>query len=95
MSDQITFTLVDDETEAEFVFTELFRFVEDTKFNKTYIVLYRAVDDDDDEIQAFVFDETLTNEAPENGLLPIETEEEWEMIEEMINTFFDEPEMNS
>ncbi len=30
MSDQVTFTLIDDETEAEFVFTELFRFVEDT-----------------------------------------------------------------
>ncbi|MCM0583491.1 DUF1292 domain-containing protein [Weissella diestrammenae] len=83
-----------------YTFKELFRFEEDTKFNKTYIVLYNddAVDEEDDdldmEVQAFIYDETLIKSAPEEALVSIETDDEWEMVTEMINTFFDDPQIN-
>jgi len=92
------FTLIDDDLEYEF--KELFRFVEDTKFNKTYIVLYNddVTDEEDDdmdmEVQAYVYDESLIVDEPEDALVPIETDEEWEMVAEMINTFFEDPEIN-
>ncbi|MDR3241079.1 MAG: DUF1292 domain-containing protein [Lactobacillaceae bacterium] len=92
------FTLIDDDLEYEF--KELFRFVEDTNFNKTYIVLYNddVTDEEDDdmdmEVQAYVYDESLIVDEPEDALVPIETDEEWEMVAEMINTFFEDPEIN-
>jgi uncharacterized protein YrzB (UPF0473 family) len=42
------------------------------------------------EIHASAF---IPNENEEDGeLMPIETDEEWDLIEEMLNTFLDEEE---
>jgi uncharacterized protein YrzB (UPF0473 family) len=65
------------------------------QFGKSY-VLYTPVGSDDEneeeelEIHAYSYN---PGEGEEGGeLMPIETEEEWDMIEEMVNTFFDEQE---
>lgn len=64
------------------------------EFGKSYVLYYPigAEDDDEDdiEIHASAF---IPNEEGEDGeLMPIETDEEWDMIEEMLNTFLDEQE---
>ncbi|QPC46990.1 DUF1292 domain-containing protein [Mangrovibacillus cuniculi] len=71
----------------------LFTF-ESEDFKKSYVLYYPVGADEDDaddiEIHASSFKETVNGEAGE--LQPIETEEEWDMIEEMLNTFLDEEE---
>ena len=42
------------------------------------------------ELQAFSYVEA--EDGTEGDLLPIETDEEWDMIEEVLNTFLDEEE---
>ncbi|MGG5254949.1 DUF1292 domain-containing protein [Neobacillus sp. SM06] len=64
------------------------------EFGKSYVLYYPiGADDEEDEdieIHASAF---LPNEEGEEGeLMPIETDEEWDMIEEMLNTFLDEQE---
>ena len=56
--------------------------------NKSYVI-YKLPGDDEEEVYASSFDET-----EENGgdLKPIETDEEWDMIEEVLNAFVEEEE---
>ncbi|MCT3442021.1 DUF1292 domain-containing protein, partial [Limosilactobacillus fermentum] len=49
-------------------------------------------DEENDEevgIQAFAFEEP-TSEEDELELLPIENDAEWEMVQEVLNTFIDD-----
>lgn len=70
----------------------LFTFDSD-EFGKSYVLYYpigTEDDEDDIEIHASAF---MPNAEGEDGeLMPIETDEEWDMIEEMLNTFLDEQE---
>lgn len=60
------------------------------KFNKSYVLYYPISDNEDDEIEIHA-SSFVPNENNEDGeLSPIETDEEWDMIEEMLNTFLDE-----
>ncbi|MDZ5470883.1 DUF1292 domain-containing protein (plasmid) [Bacillus sp. 31A1R] len=68
----------------------LFTFDSD-EFKKSYVLYYPIGDDNDEEeieIHASAFMPTEDNTDGE--LMPIETEEEWDMIEEMLNTFLEE-----
>jgi uncharacterized protein YrzB (UPF0473 family) len=71
----------------------LFTFDSD-EFGKSYVLYYpvgaEEDDEDDIEIHASAF---IPKEDGEDGeLMPIETDEEWDMIEEVLNTFLDEEE---
>lgn len=73
----------------EHLFEELFRFTtEETEVS--YIVLVPVEDNEDNEeseeveVFAFRFEEGEGNEI---SFYPIETDEEWDMVEEMLNTF--------
>ncbi|MFL1695899.1 DUF1292 domain-containing protein [Weissella kandleri] len=93
--DNLSFTFIDEA--GEYQFKELFRFEENEKFKRTYIILYNddeVSDDEDYEIQAFVYAPQADRLQPEDTLLPIETDEEWDMVTEMINTYFDDPQLN-
>ncbi len=46
-----------------------------------------AIDDEDVELQAYSFTE---GEDGQFESLPIEDEKEWDMVEEVLNTFLDE-----
>lgn len=84
-------TIVDDQGNEQLC-EVLFTFENDT-FNKSYVLYYPidAQDDDEIEIHASSFE---PNENGEDGeLMPIETDEEWEMIEETLNTFLAEEEI--
>lgn len=90
-------TLVD-EAGAEQLFNVLFTFTADeddtdNKFaGKSYILLYPEGTQEDDEvdIQAFAFNPDEDGEATEGDLQPIEDDEEWAMVEEVLNTFLDD-----
>ncbi|MBI5975858.1 DUF1292 domain-containing protein [Staphylococcus canis] len=63
-------------------------------FEKEYVILAEegAQSDEDDLIELI----PMINEPDESGeggkFLPVETEEEWDMIEEIVNTNMDDPE---
>lgn len=82
--DQQQITLVDDDGN-ETLYNVLFTF-DSEDFGKSYILLYPASAEADEEvdIQAYIF-----NPDDEDGgdLAPIESDEEWDMVEEVLNTF--------
>lgn len=84
-------TLVDDEGN-ETLYEILLTIDGQEEFNKNYVLLYPAgvPEDEDVELQAYAY---LENEDGSEGeLLQIETDEEWNMIEEVFNTFMSEEE---
>lgn len=72
-----------DEDGNEVVYTILMR-IEPDDSDSTYIVFYEDTEEDDIQIEAA---EVIENEdGSGEQLYEIETEEEWAMIEEVVNT---------
>ncbi|MFE0622571.1 DUF1292 domain-containing protein [Priestia aryabhattai] len=69
----------------------LFTFDSD-QYNKSYVIYYPigADQDDEEEIEIHASAFTPSEDGQDGELQPIETEEEWDMVEEMVNTFLDE-----
>ena len=67
----------------------LFTFDSD-KFNKSYVLYYPMSDNEDEEIEIHASSFVPSENNEDGELAPIETDEEWDMIEEMLNTFLDE-----
>ena len=82
-------TVVDDEGNEQLC-EVLFTF-DSEEFGKSYVLYYPIGadenDDDDIEIHASSFSPNENNE--DGDLMPVETDEEWDLIEEMLNTFLD------
>ena len=83
------FTLVDEAGNEE-LYKEAMRF-QSPETGKWYICLYPLDEENDEEvgIQAFAFEEP-TSEEDELELSPIENDAEWEMVQEVLNTFIDD-----
>ena len=66
----------------------LFTFASD-EFEKSYVIVYEEQDESDEEIelQAFSYEEISDQDGQ---LHAIETEEEWDMVEEVLATFIDD-----
>ncbi|WP_257346205.1 DUF1292 domain-containing protein [Pseudalkalibacillus decolorationis] len=83
--------IIPDENGEEHLFEVLFTFdVDETEHS--YMVLIPVGDDgeteDDEEVEVFAFRyEDKSEKEDDIELFPIETDQEWDMIEEMINTF--------
>ncbi|TDM18455.1 DUF1292 domain-containing protein [Macrococcoides canis] len=77
-----------DEEGNEVLYRKLLEFYH-PEFKKTYIILAEEGADEEEEIELI----PMINEPSEDGeggkLLPVETDEEWDMIEEVVNTNFD------
>ena len=75
----------------EELFKEALRFQADDS-GKWYICLYPADEEHADEvsIQAFELKNPDAAEGDDVQLLPIEDDKEWEMVQEVINTFIDD-----
>ena len=91
MLDENQLTVID-ENGNEVLWEILFTFDSDD-YNKSYVVYYPAGAENEDEegnvdlhVSAYIPGEN--NEGGE--LLPVETDAEWDMIEEVINTFLAE-----
>lgn len=84
-------TVVDDEGNEQLC-EVLFTF-DSEEFGKSYVLYYPVGEEEDEEeieIHASAF---MPNEDGNDGeLVPIETDEEWDLVEEMLNTFLQEEE---
>ncbi|CAM2798851.1 DUF1292 domain-containing protein [Fructilactobacillus fructivorans] len=81
-------TLVDEDGN-ESLYNILFTFSSDD-YNRSYIFIYPATDDDNDEvdIEAYALPKDDDPANPTGGELePIEDDNEWEMVQEMLDTF--------
>ncbi|MCO7126380.1 DUF1292 domain-containing protein [Sporolactobacillus shoreicorticis] len=82
--------VIPEENGDENLFDVLFYFdVPET--DKSYVVVVPAEQDQEDEEQE-VFAFRYEGEDDDFKLFPIDTDEEWDIVEEMINTFSDESE---
>ncbi|MGP4071432.1 DUF1292 domain-containing protein [Piscibacillus sp. B03] len=84
--------IIPDENGEEHLFDILFTFdVDETE--KSYLVAVPAeqAEEEEQEVFAFRFEENEQNED-DLTLYQIETDEEWDMIEEMLATFTDSDE---
>ncbi|KRM13453.1 DUF1292 domain-containing protein [Paucilactobacillus suebicus] len=81
-------TLVDDQGNEE-LYKVLFTF-DSEDFGKSYILLYPASAENDDQvdIQAYAYHDE--DGKGEGELEPIEDDAEWDMVEEVLNTFLDD-----
>jgi len=61
-------------------------------FDKSYVLVFpaNAAEGEEVELQAFSYSEA--EGGVEGQLYPIETEEEWDMVEEVLNTFIEDEE---
>ncbi|NMD70603.1 DUF1292 domain-containing protein [Bacillus sp. DNRA2] len=82
-----------DENGNEQLCEVLFTF-DSEEFGKSYVLYYPVGaehdDEEDIEIHASAFTPNVNGE--DGDLMPIETDEEWDLIEEMLNTFLEEQE---
>lgn len=84
-------TIVDEEGNEE-LFEILFTF-DSEDFGKSYVLVYPAGVPEGDEIELQAYAYVENEDGTEGDLQPIETEEEWDMIEEVLNTFMEDEEM--
>lgn len=78
-------TLIDDEGNEELY--EILLTFESDEFEKSYVLLYPAGASDEDEVDLFAFSYEDSDEGLEGQLGDIETDEEWDMIEEVLGAF--------
>ncbi|WP_216829085.1 DUF1292 domain-containing protein [Alkalihalobacterium elongatum] len=88
--------IIPDENGDEHLFEELFKFTVD-ETGKNYILLVPVGDSEDEDLEddmqeviAFQYEDKEGDDGSDLALMPIETDEEWAMVEEMLNTFVEE-----
>lgn len=82
--------VIPDENGEEHLFEVLFTFdADETEQSYIAVVPVEQKDDEEVEVYAFRYEE---KDADDNdlSLFPIESDEEWEMVEEMLNTLADQ-----
>ncbi|NME04252.1 DUF1292 domain-containing protein [Psychrobacillus sp. BL-248-WT-3] len=89
---QENITIVDDNGNEQLC-NVLFTFESD-EFGKSYVLYYPigAEEDENEEIEIHASSFTPNENGEDGDLHPIETDAEWDMIEEMLNTSLDETE---
>ncbi|TYC47802.1 DUF1292 domain-containing protein [Weissella muntiaci] len=90
--EQDVITLTDDQGN-ETLYEVLFTFHSE-EYNKNYIVLFPAGTPEDEEVEmlAYIYDPDEVEADTEGELMPIEDDEEWEMVEERLTQYLDEAE---
>lgn len=83
-------TVVDEEGNEE-LYEVLFTF-ESEEFGKSYVLYYPVGSEEEEEVEIHASSFIESESGDQGDLMPIETDEEWDMIEEMLNTFLDEEE---
>jgi len=80
--------IIPDENGDEHLFEVLFTFdVDDTQQSYIAVVPAEQAENEEVEVYAFRFEE---QENDDFTLFPIESDEEWDLVEEMLNTLADE-----
>ena len=81
-------TLVDDQGNEE-LYKVLFTFDSDD-YGKSYILLYPASAENDEQVDIQAYAYQNQDDGSEGELEPIEDDAEWDMVEEVLNTFLDD-----
>lgn len=82
--------IIPDENGEENLFEVLFTFDVDNT-NQSYLAVVPAEQTEDEEVEVYAFRyEEKDNDENDLSLFPIESDEEWEMVEEMLHTLADE-----
>lgn len=84
-------TLVDEEGN-ETLYEILLTIDGQEEFGRNYVLLYPAGIDDDEEVELQAYAYLENGDGTEGNLEQIETDKEWDMIEEVFNTFMSEDE---
>ena len=87
-------TLVDEEGN-ESLFEILLTVDGQEQFGKNYVLLYPAGVSEDEDVELFAYAYEDDEEGNAGQLNPIETDAEWDMVEEVLGAFLDEDEANS
>ena len=87
-NDENLITLIDEDGNEQ-LFKELFTFDSDD-YGKSYIFIYPAAQENDDsgDIQAYIVADNEDGDGQD--LVPIEDDKEWDMVEQVLNTFLDD-----
>ncbi|WP_042354967.1 DUF1292 domain-containing protein [Bacillus rubiinfantis] len=83
-------TLINDEGDEE-LFEILLTF-DSEEFEKSYVLFYPvgASDEEEGDVHAYAY--IPTEDGGFGELMPIESDEEWDMVEEVFNTFLEDEE---
>jgi uncharacterized protein YrzB (UPF0473 family) len=92
MADDVEIYVLEDEAGVEHEFRELFSF-DSEDFGKSYIVLTPLNPEEEDEEEVGILGFTFDPESDDGELIPIETDAEFDMVEEVMNTIFDNPDL--
>ncbi|WP_067837186.1 DUF1292 domain-containing protein [Amphibacillus sediminis] len=84
--------IIPDENGEEHLFEVLFTFDVDQN-NQSYIAVVPVEQTDDEEQEVFAFRYEEKANEDDLSLFAIETDQEWDMVEEMLNTLLDEEEL--
>lgn len=84
--DETDYITIVDENGNEDLFEILFSF-ESEDYGKSYVFIFPAGTADDEEVELQAYSYTENETGKEGDLEPIESEEEWDMVEEVLNTF--------
>lgn len=82
--------IIPDEDGEEHLFEVLVTFtIEETK--QTYIAVTPIEESEDEEVEVYAFRyEMKDNDDNDIALYPIDSDEEWDMVEEMLHTLVDD-----
>ncbi|HLR88531.1 MAG TPA: DUF1292 domain-containing protein [Atopostipes sp.] len=83
-------TLVDEDGNEE-LYQILLTF-ESEEFEKSYVLVHPTSTEDQEEVEIFAFSYTEADGGLDGQLGDIETDEEWDMIEEVLGAFIEEEE---
>lgn len=78
-------TIVDEHGNEE-LYEILFTF-DSEDFQKSYVLVYPAGTNEEEDVELQAFSYTEAEDGSTGALQPIQSEEEWDMVEEVLNTF--------
>ncbi|MDO4670464.1 MAG: DUF1292 domain-containing protein [Aerococcus sp.] len=93
MNEENLITLIDEEGN-ETLYEILFTFHSED-YDRSYVLLVPQETNDDEEVMVEAYAYTETEDIDDFGELEeIESDEEWDMVEEVLNTYLDDEQMS-
>jgi uncharacterized protein YrzB (UPF0473 family) len=84
--------IIPDDNGEEHLFEVLFTFdVDET--NESYIAVVPVEQSEDEEVEVYAFRYEEKGDEEDLSLFPIESDEEWDMVEEMLHTLAEEEDL--
>ncbi len=87
--------IIPDENGEEHLFEVLFTFnIDETNASYICLVPIDQLDSEEAEVYAFRYEDESQVDENDLKLFPIESDEEWDMVEEMLHTLSENEELN-